>query len=206
MKKINIIIAIVLVVGLIAVAYLVTRIVATQSSVPEVDLSTEVGSIEQKRERELIWEYHKQGNKQSVIQAAEKYLKLVPQDEAIWIVLAENYMWSDKLIEAERAIKQALRLNSKSFWGLRVIAAVYRDKAEQSPQTKEEYLSKAQLEIDEALAVAPNDAWVNMEAARVYLAQGKRDKALQFVERAIELEPEEEYLLNLKEQILSGIE
>lgn len=158
------------------------------------------------RERKLIWSYHQQGNWQSAIQAAKKYLRLVPQDETIWLILAENYMRSDKLTEAEGAAKKALSLNSESSWALRTLSGIYSLKAEQSPQLKQEYLSMAQLNIEKALSMAPDDVHVNAQAAHVYLAQGKTNKALQAVNKALELKPEEKRLLDLKKQILSGTE
>jgi cytochrome c-type biogenesis protein CcmH/NrfG len=212
MKNLNIIITVIVIVVLTAAAFLVAKIIRIQSA-SKVDLSERVSiekvalkeeDIEQKRK--LIWKYDEQGDRESLIQTAEEYLKLVPQDESIWVLLAENYMWSDKLIEAEKAVKEALKLDAKFPWGLRALAAIYRVKAEHSPQLKQEYLSKAQLKIEEALEIAPDDPWVNIEAAHIYLAQGREGEALEVTNKAIELRPEEKHFLDLKEQILSGVE
>ena len=127
--------------------------------------------------RNLVWEYHEQGNNQSAIQAAEEYLKLIPQDEVIWIILAENYMGVNKLTEAEKAAEESLKLEAKNTHAIRILAAIYRAKAEQDPQLKEKYLSQAESKIIEALKIARDDMYVSMEAVHVYLAQGKRDKA-----------------------------
>ena len=202
MKSKNVIITIVVV--LIAAVSLLAKI-ARVELVSKVVLSANAGEdVEQKRK--LVWTYHQQGNRQSAIQAAEEYLELAPRDSEVWVLLAEHYMGSDKLTEAERAIKEALKLNPNSLWGLRTSAGIYRLKAEQSPQLKQKYLSMAQLDIEKALGIAPDDEHVNEQAAQIYLVQGERNKALQAVNKALELEPEEKRLLDLKKQILSGTE
>jgi len=162
--------------------------------------------IEQKRK--LILKYDEQDDWESLMQPAEEYLKLVPQDKKIWLFLAESYKRSDRLIDAERAVEKALELDAKFPWGLRLLAVIYRTKAEQSPQLKQKYLSKAQLKIEEALKIAPDDAYVNIEAAKVYLAQDTQDKkikALKAVDKSLELKPEERYFLYFKGRILSAI-
>jgi Tfp pilus assembly protein PilF len=212
MKRKNIIITAIVVIVLIVAVYLVANIIRVQPT-RKVDLSTKISleTVPLKEEdigqkRKLIWKYHEQGDKQSVMRLAKKYLKLAPQDGDTWLVLAENYMWSGNLTEAEEAVKEALELNAESPWGLRTLAAIYRTKAEQSPELKQEYLFKAQTEIEKALAIAPDDPWVNIEAAHIYLAQGREDEALEVTNKAIELRPEEKPFLDLKEQILSGAE
>lgn len=213
MKRKNIAIAVTVIIVLIVATFLVATIARLKQPCKKVDLSAKIGlnaaTVEEKdiqQKRKLIWGYHDQGNKESTVQAAEEYLKLVSQDEDIWIILAENYMWSDKLTEAEQAVKEALQLDAKSAWGLRTLAAIYRTKTEQAPHLKQEYLSKAQLKVEEALEIDSNDPWVNIEASKVYLAQGKGYKALQATNKALELRPDDEYFLNIKEKILSGVE
>ena len=216
MKRINIIIIVIVVVVLTVSVYLDAKfpwgfrvleeryfLYLKGRILSAIVFFKEEEDIEQKRK--LILKYDEQDDWESLMQPAEEYLKLVPQDKEIWLLLAESYKRSDRLIDAERAVEKALELDAKFPWGLRALAAIYRTKAEQSPQLKQKYLSKAQLKIEEALKIAPDDAYVNIEAAKVYLAQDKKIKALKAVDKSLELKPEERYFLYFKGRILSAI-
>jgi len=206
MKRINTIITFIVFVILVVLVYLAAKMTKSQLSKGGDSMVSTFKEKDIVQKRQLIWRYHNQGDKQSTMQTAEEYLKLVPSDIDAWMILAENYLWTNKLTEAERAVKEALKINSRYPWGLRTLASIYRIKAEQSPQLRQEYLSKAQSEIEGALKIAPYDPWVNLEMARLCLAQGKLDKALQAINRALELRPEEESFLDIKERILSETE
>ena len=209
MKRINIIIAIILLVVLIAVVCLVDKFTRTrlsdkvESPQEVVPKATNTKEREIDRRRSLVWKYHNQRNTQSAIQAAEEYLKLAPQDAEVWLLLAENYIWTDDLAEAERVTMEALKLNARHPWGLRILAVIFRTQADRFPQDKQKYLSKAQSRIEEAIDMDPDDAWIHQEAANVYSEQGKRKAALKAINKAIELDSKEKYFLELRKQILS---
>ena len=205
MNKIGI--AVVLLVS-IAVIFLVVKFSSTpspkpSSSVVKVKSPTVLKKADIEQQRKQIMQYHRQRKIQSLIQAAKEYLKSVPRDEEIWILLSENYLSAGELNEAENVIRTALRVNPNSPWGLRILSSILRTKAGQSPQVKQELLSKAELHITRALRIDPNDAWVNLEAAQLYLTQGKEDKALHAVNKAIKLDPEQTTFSDFKEHIKS---
>lgn len=212
MKRVNIITRLTVSIVLILAVSLVAEIVGIQLS-RAVNLSAKVSleaaplkekDIEQKRN--LVRNYHNQGNSQATIKEAEEYLKLNPMDADIWVILAEHYLSTNKLTEAEEAVKEALELNSKHGGAFRISALIYRTKADQSPRFKRVHLSKAQSNIEKALDANPDDAWNFMEAAQVYLAQDKEDKALKMINKALELSPNEESFLKLRKVILSEAE
>ena len=165
-----------------------------------MEIFKKVGNEEQ---RKSILGYHNNGERQRAIEAAEKYLKSSPDDKDIWLILAENYLWTNNVTEAERAVDKALSLDPKDFWARNTLASVYRALAEQSPRLKQQYLAKAEAEIELLLVISPNNPWANLEAARIYLAQGKADKALKIVDRALEIRPGQKHFLILREEILS---
>jgi len=194
---------------IIAAGYWIINILRKQQFIESVSTTKATGtesgkSLSLEQQRELIWKDHnEEGNEETVIKYAKKYLEKASKDEDIWICLAENYIWTNKLDEAEKAVKEVLSLNSESIWGLRVLAEIYRLKAEKLPDSKQQYLSKAQSKIDKALSIDPEDPWVNIEAALVYLAQGRKQESLDKINEALKLEPNNEYFLSIKEEILS---
>ena len=210
MKRINVIITVIVFVVLIGVVCSVEKITRMRQS-RDVELAEEAVSKDTsikegviKQKLNLVWKYHNRGNNQSAIQAAEDYLRLAPQDKEVWAVLVENYIWADNLTEAERAANELLKLDPKFAWGLRLLAAVFRTQANQFPQLKQEYLSKAKLQIEEALDTHPDNEFIILEAAKIYLAMGKKNEALRAINKALEQRPENKNYLNLREEILSG--
>jgi len=216
MKKMDFLILAMALVILIAVVYLGTVQLGRKddslgsiSSVSAVRSESEITSfvkesIEQKRNK--ILEYDMQDNSQMVIQEIEEYLKLIPQDEGIWMLLSDWYLTLQEVFKAEKALAEGLKLNPESLKGLSSLSLIYRMKSyqESDPQLKQEYLSQAQLNIEKALDLYPDSENIIVEAVQIYRAQGNNKAALQAIDKisASGLNEQYKYILDIKNRIL----
>jgi len=158
-----------------------------------------------KQKRDLAWKDYQQGNIKSAILAIEEYIELVPDDIRMRTTLAECCRIDGDLAKAESAANKALELDPKYIEGLRVMASICRAKSVEFPQLREEYLSKAQLKIEEALSMTPDDARTQESAAYIYFAQGNAEEALESIDKAIALEHwDKKRFLLFKERILNS--
>lgn len=121
----------------------------------------------------------------------EKAVTINPDNEWYWIMLADNYQNSDEFIKLENVYNELIRLN---------------------PERQDYYFDKAnalylQKKYDDALSVyeqleqqiGPRDELVELRQ-RIYLKQGKTDKAGSELERMISSNPDEmRYYLSLSE-------
>ena len=154
-----------------------------------------------------IREYNKAGDRDRAIAAAQKYLSANPNDSEVLTILGENYGWKKNFASAEKSLKKAIRIQPKNTWAIRALTAIYRNQAQEaeSPKSKAGYLALAVARIGEGLSIAPNDPWVNMEAAEVYLLAGDRHKAQEYIAKALKVEPApaNAYVRSLEKRILA---
>lgn len=143
----------------------------------------------------------------SVIKLGEEYIKTDPGNIEVLMTLTESYLSSKEYFaKADEMIKKALAVGSDNTWVLKTAAKSKRIQAEQSTSNsdKQKLLDSAQETIDKLLKLAPDDAWVNAEAALIYLYQEKKDRASKLIEKAIGLQPGDPYIKNIEIQIKSA--
>ncbi len=140
----------------------------------------------------------------SVIKLGEEYLKSDPENIEVLVILTESYLSSKEYFtKADETIKKALAIGPNDIWILKTAAKSKRIQAEQSKSNaeKQKLLNSAQETIDKLLKLAPDDAWINAEAALVYLAQGKKNEATKAIKKAIDAQPNDPYIKNIKTKI-----
>jgi len=163
----------------------------------------DVAAVDSK-EVQQIRELHAKGDIDATIKEAKVYLKSQPNSIEVLTRLAESYVSKGDLTSAEDCIKKALAASdNKSTWSLRALATIYRIRYETSEDAnlKQKYLDLAMIEIAKALVISPNDAWVNLEAAQIYLNNNNKAKALEAIDFALAVEPENKYFLGVKQKI-----
>ncbi|MDP8259971.1 MAG: radical SAM protein [Candidatus Gygaella obscura] len=101
---------------------------------------------------------------------------------------------------AEALIKKALAKDKDNIWGLRVLANIFRRKAE-SNNNDNLLLQKAREVIDDALFISKGDSCVLAESARIYLAQNQYRKADFEIVKAIKKDSENTYFQEVNQKI-----
>jgi serine/threonine protein kinase/tetratricopeptide (TPR) repeat protein len=125
----------------------------------------------------------RQGRNAESAAATEKALQLNDKNYLVWRNLAEIYLWMkqpDKSATAQDRELVLLEARAKTHTQearlLSEMATIYAHKNQ--PE-------KAQTLLQRALALAPNDSGVLMDAAGVYEAQGNRAKAIQYTQEGL---------------------
>ncbi len=164
---------------------------------------SQIKEVDMEKQREEIKEYIQKGDHELAISLAKEYLKTDSANIEILLTLAECNLGIGNLTEAEESAKKAFSIESTNPWVLKTLAKIYREKAEQaeSSATKSELLSLAQAKTEEALKIDSNDAWANAEAALIYLAQRDKKQANKLIEKALKLQPNDEYIKGIKTTI-----
>ena len=100
-------------------------------------------------------------------------------------------------------VKKALGINSNNTWAITTLAKIYRTEAEQSKSSgdKKKLFNSAENEIEKVLDVEPENPWANAEAALIYLGQGKKDEADKAIKKAIDAQPNDKYITDIKNKI-----
>lgn len=100
---------------------------------------------------------------------------------------------------AEKDIKEILAVNEKDAWAMRVSAKVHRMQFEKTRGKR--YLELAEAEIEKALKRMPQDGQGNAEAAIIYYLQNNKANAVQAINKALKLEPNNTYFKDIKRKI-----
>lgn len=122
------------------------------------------------------------------------------------VVLAECVFSYQDFASAERIIKDiAGKLEYPSI-ALRLLAGVYREKAERADSTfeREWFLKLAQQEVEKSLASWSLDSYTHAEAARIYSHLGHYDWAKEAIRKAISLAPQEESFRLLEQELANN--
>jgi tetratricopeptide (TPR) repeat protein len=140
---------------------------------PTADVATNLGTV-----------YFYLGQFPAATRAYREACKLSPKDNLLWANLGDALQQDGKLSEAKAAYAQAAALalaalqvspdNSQLLSALELYSA------------KEGLFHKAQEYEDKVLRIAPHDLLVLLQAAMSQELAGRRQKALQFVEKALE--------------------
>lgn len=154
---------------------------------------------------ELIRQYTINRESILAIKTAKEYLKTDPNNTKVLIILAENCLNVGAYIYAEKSVKRALTIDPNNLRGRCVLANAYRMKGEASyvDKLRKIYFDLAQKLIEIALIIDPSDAYANSDAAEIYFVRGNKDKAIQAIENALKLRPENEYFKRIKDKIQS---
>jgi serine/threonine protein kinase/tetratricopeptide (TPR) repeat protein len=115
--------------------------------------------------------------------ATEKALQLNDKNYLVWRNLAEIYLWLKEPEKAEAAhdrelilLEERAKTHTQDAGLLSEMATIYARKNQ---------AEKAQSLLQRALALAPNDTGVLLDAAGVYEAQGNRAKAIQYTQEGL---------------------
>lgn len=161
------------------------------------------GAANMEKQRKQIVEYAQKGDHESAIKSAEEYIKSDPGNIEILVTLAGSYLSVGNFSQAETMVKKALGVSSNNTWVITTLAKIYRAEAEQSKVAadKKKLFNLAEVEIEKVLAVEPENPWVNAEAALIYLGQGKKDDANKAIKKAIDAQPNDKYITDIKSKI-----
>jgi len=173
----------------------------------KLDESVNLTEIQKKKrslKEEAIDEidYNKDENK-AVIRKEDKEVSNLDEIKDL-IERSEWYLHElNDLNGAERLIKEALRRENDNIWALRVLAKIYREKAEsvESEDEKDKYLDLAFKEIEKALHIDDKEPWVNAEASCTLLAQSELTEAAKRIEIALDKEPDNNFFCYIKKKI-----
>ena len=186
--------------GYMAAAFLVVAFVVLRLSLCLAE--TKEGGMDKLREE--IKASSQKNDHASVIKLGEQYIKSDPGNIEVLVTLTESYLSSKEYFaKADEAIKKALAAGPNNTWVLKTAAKSKRIQAEQSKTSaeKQKLLDSAQETIDTLLKAAPDDAWINSEAALIYLAQGKKNEATKAIKKAINAQPNDPYIKNIAAKI-----
>ena len=119
------------------------------------------------------------------------------------IDLAERFLTYQDFASSERISKKILEKLKYPSRALRLLAGLYRQKAEltNSSLERECFLKLAQEEIKKSLANWPHDPWAFAEAARIYSLLGHRKQAMEAIGKALSLAPQEEKFKLLEQEL-----
>lgn len=152
---------------------------------------------------DIVKMYYDKRNFDKTIEEANIYLKTDPNNKNVLLELAESYLGKGLNSSAEETVKKALSVDPTFPWAIRVLSRVYRERAEGAKTAAErnKYLNSAKVEAEKALLYAPKDAWVNVEAALVYDAQGNKAMAAKAIAAAASLSPNDPDIKNFQKRI-----
>jgi Flp pilus assembly protein TadD len=140
---------------------------------PSADVAGNLGTV-----------YFELGQFRAATRAYREACALRPKDNVLWANLGDALLQDGKLSEAKVAYAQAAALASAALrispGNSQLLSALELYSA------KEGLFHKAQQYEDKALRLAPHDLLVLLQAAMSQELAGKRQKALQFVEKALE--------------------
>ena len=113
----------------------------------------------------------------------EKALKLNDKNYQVWRNLAEDYIWLKQPVKADEARQKELQLledtakvQTQNGELISEMATIYADRHADD---------KALTLIQRAIALAPNDSTVLINAGEVYEAMGKRSQAISFIQQGL---------------------
>ncbi len=138
------------------------------------------------------------------IKSAEQYLASNPNDVDIINLLGEAYIANGDLSKAEVVMKRGTTLDPNNVWSRRLLAKIYRLKAEKNPSLAKDDLALALEQIKKGLGSNPNDPKLLVEAAEIYDGMGDKAKANESIDLAISIMPSDTSLKGIKASIATG--
>ncbi len=140
----------------------------------------------------------------SAIKLAEGYLVSNPNDIDIVNLLVERYITKKDLSKAEVALKKGIVVKPNNPWTRRLLAQVYRLESQQDPTLKSDNLALALEQVKIGLGSNPNDVGLLIEATRIYSLQGDNIRAIEAIDLAITINPNDTTLKSEKENIATS--
>lgn len=162
---------------------------------------TQVKKEDFETQTRLIMRHLKNGENDLAIKLAKEYLTSNSNDITIINVLTEAYINKGDLSTAETTVRRGIAIQPDDPWACRLLGRIYRIKTEEDPNAKSNNLSLALEQVEKGLVSNPNDIWLLAEAAQIYSEQGDKAKANQTIERALNIVPNDNYLISVKENI-----
>jgi Tfp pilus assembly protein PilF len=140
---------------------------------PSADVASNLGTV-----------YFYLGQFHAATRAYREACSLQPKNDLLWANLGDALQQEGKVSEAKTAYAQAAALTQKALQAFPASTRLLS--AEALYYAKEGLFRNAQQYEDRALRIAPHDLNVLLQAAMSEELAGKRQKALQFVEKALE--------------------
>ncbi len=176
--------------GILAATTITTQIAFAQSK--KEDITNQIP---------LIKEYSKRGENDKAIKLAQEILQSDPNNIVALNLLTETYLNMDNLRAAEETAKKGLALKPNDPVSCRLLARIYRIKAEKNPKVANDNLTLALEQVQKGLVSNPNDIMLLAEEAQIYSEQGYKSKADQVITRALTISPNDKHLKRVKEMI-----
>lgn len=185
-------------------SFLVALILVLALSAFEQNNIANVAFAQFDKETESLIPLLKSGNNEEVIRQATEYLKSNPNNVNLLNILSEAYVQKGDLTNAEESVKKAVAIQSDNPWSCRLLAQVYRNKIENkdSAERKSENLTLAAEVVERGLTSNPKDVGLLAEKAQIYFERGAITTALQAINEALRIAPNDAYLKQIKEKII----
>jgi cytochrome c-type biogenesis protein CcmH/NrfG len=148
----------------------------------------------------LIMQHFKSGEIELAIKLAKEYLASKPNDIAIINLLAEAYVNTGDFSSAEAAVNKAMAIQSDNPWSCRLLGRIYIERSKDR-HVKSDELALVLKQVEKGLVSNPNDTQLLTVVAQIYLKQGNRDKANQTIDKALKINPKDNYLIKIKKGI-----
>lgn len=174
-----------------------------------ITISTQVAFSQQYSEDRLrVINQLKEKGDDSAIKLAEEYLVSNPNDVDIVNLLAETCISKNDLSKAEVALKKGIAVKPNNPWSRRLLAQVYRIKAEKDkdPNLRSNNLALALEQVKIGLGSNPNDVGLLTEAAQIYNRLGDNIRANEAIDLAITIKPNDATLNAVKASIATSYE
>jgi len=159
-------------------------------------LNFAIGNIE--RVLDLAKRYRNEGKFKEAIFEAKKILEIHPNYINALIFLAEIYISIKEYSLANQFLLKAIEINPYTSYGLRVLANLYFCQNNYDSAIK--YFKKA---IEWAGEIY-DEAQAYFDLARVYQIRGDTSKAIENIDRAIKILPENKSFIEYKNKILNN--
>jgi len=185
-------------------SFLATLILVLALSTFDQDNIANVAFAQFDKETTSVIQLLKSGDSDGAIRNATEYLKANPNNVNILNSLAEAYKMKDDAVNFEKYAKRAIEIEPNNPWSCKLLSQVYRTKTENkdSEQRRNENLTLAAEAVERGLTSNPNDILLLAEKAQIYFERGAISTALQAINQALKIAPDDAYLKELKEKIM----
>lgn len=159
----------------------------TLENLNKLEATTKAQKIKLYRAQAIF--YKLAGEKTKAIKAYTSALQLNPDDVTVLLSQAMLYYDEKRFDVYESNLKHALKVDPDNIEALNALAYFYVE--------KKVHLDKAETLLQKALKIAPNEYYILDSRGWLYYQQGKYQKAETDLQRAFELQKDDEVLVHL---------
>ncbi len=131
--------------------------------------------------------YEESGDLNNALELLQYGLKLAPENDQMYFRLGVVYDKMDRKTDSIDAMKSALKLDPKNSSALNYLGYTYADMGQN--------LDEAEQLIQQALIYKPDDGYITDSLGWVYFKKGLYRKALECLEKAVKLIPDDPTIL-----------